>query len=858
MILCLPKFDDSSNAHQWMDIVEKTIEYSYSGACGSWSEIKEAIVDSFSSSAHLQWIQDEISKHNMTLKLFLKNFDHHIQYLRMENARETLMTIQVRESDSEDEVKAFVEKLHQAFCDLYDISLWQNCPLIVEFIIPKLYLKLRNSLKESIIEHRLMKPMETLDLIQSKHRELKSTTHIFAGGDILLSPSPSPKTAVLCPTPKGPFFNRLISHTPNGNINHLDAFERTIRSPLFGQYEPMNTTLGSCYTPNRSDHFDTCSANGSSFRDTEFNSTTSLSDENYEDTCDVENCSIDLKSTPTLSSIVGRTVNTPATENKLVSAKEAEFKPSIIGYYSIENDQMSLDKKTLPVVIDQIKKLKPNLKFKVCYNLTDGYDEKLDVKMAPGISDLLTYLSKAKHAINYKVLPDPRPVPFDFVTMCGVLVNIMTLPYKKDFNQVIYVQKFQGTIYLATFAYDRMLDKETFSGLRFEKYASRTNSTSTNYHNHFNCLTKMRIGKYNVLYNTKMDAAKDKDANLYDPNSFVEFKTKHQRYYESEEKLLGSMMQWWARCHISGVNDIVCGYKNDALCVTNIVKYTKKEIEEKTKKSKKCKPFSNQGFNSGWDMNSCMDYLRRFLEHINCVMYDLEELKVYGFIGKCNENDMKKAWNHREMSDKEILTQDFILNYFPVDHKFTHIIGRKRNPCIIIKNFHSKLNGEELIYRMTSQNKLNIKDSKGNLNVKFINYPAAFAVLEVDPEVYPNVCNMELKIVNETCNTEKFTYITQCTKCFKYFHTNEACVDEKTCSHCAEKHMYSECSLKDDKSAIKCSNCHAWNQSVGEVSHRYPTDHVAINRRCPIRDRLRNIIDAITDYRNEAPSLKYF
>lgn len=856
MILCLPKFDDSSNAKKWMEIVEKTIEY-YSGACGSWIEIKKAIVDSFSSSTHFEWIQNEMSKQDMTLELFLSNFDDRIRYIRMENARETLMTIELKESDTEDDVKVFVVKLHQALCDLYEMSLWKDCPLVVEFIIPRLYKKLRNSLKESIIESKLMKPIEALDLIESKHRELKGSPHIFAGGDILPSPSPSPKTAISCPSPNGPFFNRIIPFIPNGNMTHLDSFERAIRSPLIGQYEPFNTTLGSCYTPNRSDQFDTCSANGSSLRDTEFNSTTSLSDENYEDTCDAENSSYDLKNTPTLSAIVGRTINTPASDIKSTPVKETEFKPCIIGYYSIENDQMSLDKKTLPVVINQIKRLKHNSKLKVHYDLTQGYDEKLDVKMAPGISDLLTYLSKAKNSINYRMQPDTRPVPFDFVTMCGVLVNIMTLPYKKDFNQVIYVQKFQGTIYLATFAYDRMLDKETYSGLRFEKYASRTSSEFTNYHNHFNCLTKMRIGKFNVMYNTKMDAAKDEDANLFDPNSFVEFKTKHQRYFESEEKLLGSMMQWWARCHISGVNDIVCGYKNDALCVTNVVKYTKKEIEERTKKSKKCKPFANQGFNAGWDMNSCMDYLKRFLEHINFVMNDLEELKVYGFIGKCNENDIKKAWNHREMSDKEILTQGFILNYFPIDHKFTHIVGRKRNPCIIIKNFHSKLNGEELIQRMTSQNKLNIKDCKSNLNVKFINYPSAFAVLEVDPEVYPSVCNMELKIANETCFTEKFTYITQCTKCFKYFHTNEACVDEKTCSHCASKHMYSECTFKDDKSVMICSNCHSWNLCASEVTQRYPTDHPAIFRRCPIRDRLRNIIDAITDYRNEPPSLKY-
>lgn len=880
MTLTLPKFVDSSDPRMWVNIVKMTLDYTNNNS--HWNQLRDALSDSFAQSSHKKWIQDILNDQNMNFDEFLRIFEARLLYTQMENARDTINNSPLLDVG---DANVFVEKLQKAFCELYDANLWRNCPMVVELIIPLLYNDLKIRLKEHILEKKYITPDEAFKFIQMKHRELKERMLLIRGenSNILPSPSPSPTATlsdpltvfhpILPPTPIGPRGDNGHYSSENGNTSfdltqHVN-FE--IRKPLIGTYDRSFPTMDESlrqsdrFTPLRSDtiHFDSVSVNGSF---PELNSSPSESLSDGQTTDDINELERTFSPQATSS---GRNVrSTPRTNfSDVVSngsstcqesggsrkvQKNEQFKPTIIGYYSIENDKMSLDKKTLPILLNEIRKLKFNTKLKTCYNLTDGYDEKLDVKMAPGISDLLTYLCKTKNTIDYKVHSDSRPLPFDFVTMCGVLVNIMTLPYKKDFNQVIYVQKFQGTIYLATFAYDRMLDKETFSGLRFEKYAAKSSSKSTNYHNHFNCLTKTQIGKYNVLYNTKMDAVKEETANLYDTNSYVEFKTKHQRYAEADDKLLGSMMQWWARCHISGVNEIVCGYKNDQMYVNNIVKYNKKEIEEKTKKSKKTKPFSNTGFSSGWDMNFCMSYLKNFLEHIHRVMHDMEELKVYGFIGKCNEDNIAKAWNHREMNDKEILTQDFILNFFPATYDFIHVTGRKRKPCVIVKNVHTKLNSDELLYHITHDNDLNLKAPKDDIAVKFINHSAAFAVLEVTPDVYPILCSIPIVISKETCNTEKFTYITQCTKCFKYFHTNEFCCDEKTCSHCAESHMYSECPHKDDKEKLKCCNCHAWNISAEAVKQgfTYATNHTAINRYCPIRDRLRNIIDAITDYRD--------
>lgn len=283
-------------------------------------------------------------------------------------------------------------------------------------------------------------------------------------------------------------------------------------------------------------------------------------------------------------------------------------KPKIIGYFSTAgNGDLKNDARSLRVINSQF------------YPQSHGSSIQVNMYLALGFS---TDVYRGSRHDNYDVDPplmrhlntknytdffkknrnrcDPRPIPFDVVTSRGCLRMLMKQPYNEYNEDVkIIAQKYNGTIYLsekysdieeAQYAQENLSyssQRLTYTGEYFEEATTLPFRNNFEYkgtgddRDHYYCVFTNKIGPFTLLYSGEMDAVKSEDSDLFDPNEYIEIKTKTALALTYPEREHKSYATWWGQCYLSGMDEIVIGYRDRNCYCTTIKKYNMKQIERR-------------------------------------------------------------------------------------------------------------------------------------------------------------------------------------------------------------------------------------------------------------------------------------
>ncbi|KAI1285285.1 Decapping and exoribonuclease protein [Halotydeus destructor] len=240
---------------------------------------------------------------------------------------------------------------------------------------------------------------------------------------------------------------------------------------------------------------------------------------------------------------------------------------------------------------------------RVHFDLKEGYinlDEGGIAHGSPsgqGLTELLKWI--LDHLDRFTVAGDkvgPFQLNTDFISYRGTFTKILTLPYERFDDLLIFAQKYKNTIYFddkptaAKLAKtkqdggDERLNMLSYSGFRFEKYivkpaknAAKFDGTTyeSQHHDELCCMARTRINEHSLLFGAEMDCTvKDLPTKELKIQDFVEIKTtrpcNNQRQYDN---FLRKLNRWWAQSYLIGISEMVCGYRDDDLVCRKIEKF---------------------------------------------------------------------------------------------------------------------------------------------------------------------------------------------------------------------------------------------------------------------------------------------
>lgn len=105
-------------------------------------------------------------------------------------------------------------------------------------------------------------------------------------------------------------------------------------------------------------------------------------------------------------------------------------------------------------------------------------------------------------------------------------------------------------------------------------------------------------------------------------------------------------------------------------------------------------------------------------------------------------------------------------------------------------------------------------------------------IVEVDGETYFNILKYKEIIIGwDVCMAYAHFGITQCFKCFGFYHKAEKCTKDQCCSKCGGDHKYTEC-LSDYE---KCVNCEAANK---KLNMKINSNHESLDHDCPVYKKI--------------------
>ncbi|EDW00133.1 decapping nuclease DXO homolog [Drosophila grimshawi] len=182
----------------------------------------------------------------------------------------------------------------------------------------------------------------------------------------------------------------------------------------------------------------------------------------------------------------------------------------------------------------------------------------------------------------------------DFVTLRGILRQIMCTPYEINGDYRLMATRLNGTIYISKMQTDEHIKREQLSrkmknmcswGFKFEQYCSTSNpavapdtNEPVNEAKEFACIFRSKLNGLRLMYCAEMDCIKsDVQMNLSDPKQlraaeFIELKTTTNKMNGYCRSLFNNYKScnWWSQSFLVGIATIIAG-KRDNKGLTHVI-----------------------------------------------------------------------------------------------------------------------------------------------------------------------------------------------------------------------------------------------------------------------------------------------
>lgn len=213
----------------------------------------------------------------------------------------------------------------------------------------------------------------------------------------------------------------------------------------------------------------------------------------------------------------------------------------------------------------------------------------------------------------------------DFVCYRGLLTTIMCTPYEHREGWEVKVIKWKGTFYICQVETEQKIMqrlKETPRqkmmsswGYKFEQYMSSSHPESlpdtnmaVNEAEEFCCVFRSRLDRFSLVYGAEMDGydirEKVEQGEKLLPNKFVEMKTSRMIEHDRQRNnfFRFKVMKWWGQSFLVGIEEIVCGWRNDNGIVSDIQSFSVESLPKSA---------------VDWRANVCVNFLNEFLTELN-------------------------------------------------------------------------------------------------------------------------------------------------------------------------------------------------------------------------------------------------
>uniref|UniRef100_A0A6M2DXJ8 Decapping nuclease n=1 Tax=Xenopsylla cheopis TaxID=163159 RepID=A0A6M2DXJ8_XENCH len=298
-------------------------------------------------------------------------------------------------------------------------------------------------------------------------------------------------------------------------------------------------------------------------------------------------------------------------------------RPSLAGYFSVDKDRN---------VVHNLSQLRflhtPLITRNIGFNLNQGINTALskDNSTDEKIDHLLKFfIHNPELLYDYNEKTRLKVPNVDIVCFRGLLTTLMCTPFESRDDWNILAHNWNDTVYLCAWeSEERKEQKERdlkfhkkfmYWGYKFEQYLlSRDPETAPNTTEpvieteEFCGVFKSKLNNLKLLYGAEMDGIdiSKSSFNYKDLKNarFVELKTNRimttERQYQNFNKF--KTIKWWCQSFLVGIDEILCGCRDDNGILLEIKSYKVKDI-----------PKTN---NNSWDATGCMNFCYDVLEHM--------------------------------------------------------------------------------------------------------------------------------------------------------------------------------------------------------------------------------------------------
>ncbi|XP_041974262.1 decapping and exoribonuclease protein isoform X2 [Aricia agestis] len=354
-------------------------------------------------------------------------------------------------------------------------------------------------------------------------------------------------------------------------------------------------------------------------------------------------------------------------------------RPTIIGYIALENLKFAREVENK----------------KVCYNLNLHIDkakckeQAIDVKL----TELLKFLLHNEKHLTIR--PESKLESAKFICYRGLLTCVACTPYEKQEPWKIVAILFKGHIYLCARKTEEKLrqiqnmterDRRCTSwGYKFEQFVLSDDPLTdpnpdrpVDEEEEFSLVFNTTIKRHEILYGAEMDGVRcDKGSVESPPESndreevikylqskeFIELKTNRHITNGRQDKYFRffKTKKWWCQSFFVGIDNILCGFRNDDGIVEELKVYSLSEIKHMSRRF--------------WDPNVCLNFLENFLTYVKrCLskeirrkhgdkaLLDIRKLPLLGLMFECSPGCQVRVAEY--CHDDDPILMDWFVNSF--------------------------------------------------------------------------------------------------------------------------------------------------------------------------------------------------